>query len=130
MIILDTCALVWLVDSPSNLSGKAIDAIREHSSSLSVVPISAWEIAVKAATGRILMKKTMSPLRWYEESVEEFGLDEIHLDAGLLCASATLPLIHRDPCDRMIIAAAITHQCPVITADRIFKKYKDIRIVW
>ena len=47
MIILDTCALVWLVDSPSNLSSKALDAIREQSSSLCVVPISAWEIAVK-----------------------------------------------------------------------------------
>ena len=76
------------------------------------------------------MKKNILPLEWYEESVEEFGLNEIPLDAGLLCASAVLPNIHRDPCDRMIIAAALRHACPVITADRMFKKYKDIEVVW
>lgn len=130
MIILDTCAFVWLVDSPGNLSRKAIEAIEGQNGALAVLPISAWEIAIKCRQGGILMKKGIHPLEWYNDSVKDYGLHEISLNAGLLCASASLPFIHRDPCDRMIIAAAIGYKCPIITADRIFSKYPELQVIW
>lgn len=130
MIILDTCALVWLIDSPKNLSLKAIAAIERQSNTLAVLPISAWEIAVKSRQGGILMGKKISPVEWYNEAVKDYGLNEISLSASLLCVSANLPMIHRDPCDRMIIAAAIEQKCPVVTADKIFKQYSEIEVIW
>lgn len=130
MIVLDTCALVWLVDSPAELSDNAIEAIRKNSGSTAVLPISAWEIALKVRNGGILMRHSMSPYEWYREVLEDYGLVEIPLDAKILCASAKLEFIHRDPCDRMIIAAAIEHRSPVVTADQTFRKYPGLKVIW
>ena len=130
MIILDTCAFVWLIDSPKNLSDKAVRAIEEQSETLAVLPISAWEIALKCGQRGIVISKGRMPLEWYNEAVHNYGIQEIPLTASLLCESAKLPLIHRDPCDRMIIAAAIMHRCPIITADKIFGKYPNLSVIW
>lgn len=130
MIILDTCALVWLVDSPSELSANAVESIRKNSGSTAVLPISAWEIALKVRNGGILMRHSLSPYEWYREVLEDYGLVEIPLDAKILCASAKLEFIHRDPCDRMIIAAAIEHRSPVVTADQTFLKYPGVKVIW
>ncbi len=129
MIILDTCALVWLVDSPHNLSKKALQNIKD-SDSLAVLPISAWEIALKCRNGGIQMKKNMDPLNWYSEALTDYGMKEIQLNAQLLCSSVLLPPIHRDPCDRIIIAAAIEYRCAVVTADKVFSKYPQLEVVW
>ena len=52
------------------------------------------------------MSGPLSPQEWYAEVVRRYGLHEIALDARVLCESVALPPVHRDPCDRMIIAAA------------------------
>ena len=130
MIILDTCALVWLVDSPAELSGNAIEAIRKNSDATAVLPISAWEIALKVRNGSILMRHSISPYEWYREVLEDYSLIELPLDAKILCASARLDFIHRDPCDRMIIAAAIEHKSSVVTADQTFWKYPGVKVIW
>lgn len=130
MIVLDTCALVWLVDSPADLSDNAIESIRKNSGSTAVLPISAWEIALKVGNGGILMRHGISPYEWYREVLEDYGLTEIPLDAKILCASAKLEFIHRDPCDRMIIAAAIVHRSAVVTADQTFRKYPGLKVIW
>ena len=130
MIILDTCALIWLTNKPDLLSPKAANMIRRKADALAVVPISAWEVALKINNGTLQLHGTLSPLKWYHEVVSRYGICEIPLDAALLCASAGLPLIHRDPCDRMIVAAAITNHAAIITADANIPKYPGVKVVW
>ena len=59
---------------------------------------------------------------------ERYGLTQIPLDAGLCAVAAELPLHHRDPCDRFIIAAALRLDVPVVTIDRRFEAY-GVRVV-
>ena len=103
MIILDTCTLVWMTNCPEELSKAAAKAIRANADALCVLPISAWEIAMKIKGGKLAVGGTMSAGEWYEKVVNSYGLREIPLTAELLCASVQLPPVHRDPCDREAI---------------------------
>ena len=130
MIILDTCALMWLVNSPADISIPAATAIRAQARELAVVPISAWEVAVKTANGGLQLPGGVDPFSWYRTARERYGLREIPLSASLLCRAAALPPIHRDPSDPMIIAAAIESRLPVVTADPVFGRYPGVTVVW
>lgn len=130
MILLDTCALVWMTNQPSSLSAEASKAIRRSADALAVVPISAWEIAIKCRDGGLRLSGRLTPQEWYAETVRRYGLYEIPLDARVLCESVALPPIHRDPCDRMIIAAAQHHGLPIVTADTTIPRYPDVRVIW
>lgn len=50
--------------------------------------------------------------------------------APCICAAVALPPLHRDPCDRMIIAAALSHKLAIITADRVIPTYPGVKTVW
>lgn len=130
MILLDTCALIWLASDPGSLSAKAAAAIRRYSDGLTVSPISAWEVAIRCRSGGLRLSSSLTPADWYEETVRRYGMHEMPLDARLLCMSVTLPPIHRDPCDRMLIATALTHRLPLVTADATIARYPGVKIVW
>jgi len=130
MIVLDTCTLLWLVAEPERLSQAAVSALRRHEASLAVVSISAWEIAVKAGAGKLGLPPGISPAEWFGQARAEYGLHELPLDSAVLCRTAALPPIHRDPCDRFIIAAALYHHAPVVTADPLFAAYPDLTVIW
>lgn len=129
MIILDTCVLLWLSQCPSKLSSPASSAMREDSD-LRVVSISAWEIAMKANSGKLKLANGLSAQQTFDMALSDFGLSEIPVNSKIFCLSASLPSIHLDPCDRMIISAAIMHNCPIVTADKVFEKYPGIKIIW
>jgi PIN domain nuclease of toxin-antitoxin system len=130
MILLDTCALVWMTTQPGQLSAKAAEAVRRNADAIAVVPISAWEIAIKCRDGGLRLSGPYSPHEWYQEAVRRYGLHEIPLDALVLCESVALPPIHRDRCDRMIVAAALRHCLPIVTADTTIPRYPDVTVVW
>jgi PIN domain nuclease of toxin-antitoxin system len=130
MILLDTCALLWLAIEPKRLSADARAAIRRHADALAVSPISAWEIATKAQSGKLRFPKVLPPLAWYRKAVERYALRECPLDAATLCRAVALPPLHHDPCDRMIIATAIVHDLPVVTADGNFARYPSLTVIW
>ncbi len=129
MKILDTCALLWLLHDPSKLSKNALSAIKEDMDNC-VVSISAWEIAVKVRSGKLQIFGDMSSFDAFKMALNDYSLREVPVDSKIFCSSAALPLIHRDPCDRIIIAAAIENKCQVITADKIFGKYPGLDVIW
>ncbi len=130
MILLDTCALLWLTQDPGKLSPAAQTAIRQHSDELAVSPISLWEIALKHDLGQLKLTQKISLEEWYPAVITSYGLHEFPLDAQTLLTSLRLPPIHKDPCDRMIIATALRHNAHIITADQIIPSYPKVRILW
>ena len=128
MIILDTCAFLWLVSSPDRLSIKARRALETQP--MALVSISAWELAMKAGAGKLVLPPSLSATEFVQQALEVYDIHEVMLDSEMLCAAAGLPSIHRDPCDRMIIAAALTRNLPVVTADAVFLKYSGIQVIW
>lgn len=119
-LILDTCAMLFLASGDRRLSARARKVL-STSSVVSICAISGFEIALKVAQGKLELP--LSPHQWLAGMVTEYHLDVIDLDLELCQQAAELPSIHRDPCDRFIIAAALRVDAGVVTVDPIFARY-------
>ena len=119
-LILDTCALVWLVSGHARLSKEARTQI-EAAQLVYVCPISAWEISLKVARGTLELP--LPPLEWFNRSLDVHHLTLTDLSVEVLIHANTLPWHHRDPADRFIIATAQMENLTVVTSDGRFKDY-------
>ncbi len=119
-MILDTCALLWLAEGGKNLSKKTLDRI-EESAVVYVSAISAFEIAAKCRSGKLHLP--VPPAQWFQGVVEHHGLAIQPLDWDLCVAAVELPHVHKDPCDRFIIATAKKLGLTVVTGDPVFRSY-------
>ena len=128
MILLDTCALLWLAIDPGQLSGAAREAVRKHSDRLFVSAISAFEIGQKHARGKLKLK--LPPKRWFGRALELHGLHELSLDSTILLAATALPDRHRDPLDRILIATAQARKMTLLTPDPLMRSYTGTKVLW
>lgn len=119
-MILDTCALLWLVSGNKKLSRATLKEIN-NSPAVYVSAISGFEISLKTAAGRLELSHPVET--WFEQVAEHHGLTVLPLELDACIAAAKLPAIHDDPFDRFIIAAAILHDLTVVTRDEQFGKY-------
>ena len=119
-LLLDTCALVWLATGDSKLSEKARTAVAA-ADSVSVSPVSAWELGQKHRRG--LLKLPVSPRELFLAAIERYSLDIAPLDPEVMFAASALPEHHKDPSDRFIIATALLGNMAVVTADHRFREY-------
>ncbi len=119
-LILDTCALVWLVSGDDRLSKEAKTEI-EAAQLVYVCPISAWEISLKCA--KETLELPLPPLEWFNRSLDVHHLTLTDLSVEVLMHANTLPWHHRDPADRFIIATARMENLTVVTSDKRFEDY-------
>ena len=125
-LLLDTCATIWLSkDEP--VSAEASDAVRRAAESgepTYVSPITAWEIGMLAARGR--MNLLMAPERWFERLLEAPGLRLADLPPNVLIASSFLPgTPPNDPADRILAATAREYGYTLVTRDRPLLDYAE-----
>jgi PIN domain nuclease of toxin-antitoxin system len=102
------------VDADGELPAAAAAALRTAAEAY-VSVVSAWEVAIKAAGGKLRLKEP--PIQWLPGMTERYHLREIPLDARTACAAAVLPPIHRDPFDRVLVALAQAQALTVLTSD-------------
>jgi PIN domain nuclease of toxin-antitoxin system len=124
-VLLDACALLALARGELPNSAEAALGAAPEAWVSSVTP---WEVAIKAAAGKLRM--TVPPYVWFLGLAEHHELREIPLDARIACAAAALPPIHRDPFDRVLIALAQTEALTLLTSDENILKYPGIRTLW
>ena len=120
-LILDTCALVWLVADDERLSLTARKEI-EAAELVFVSPISAWEVSLKAARGGLELP--LPPLEWFNRALVAHHLVLANLSVEIMVAANQLPWHHRDPADRFIIATAKQEGLAIVTADARFAAYE------
>ena len=118
--LLDTCALIWLVQKSKRLSASVKRSLVQ-AAEIFVSPVTAWEIAVKHQAGKLVLP--LDPAEWFRIAVASFNLTILPLDYQTLVKSAQLPPHHRDPADRAIIALALSNGLPVVTGDHRFAAY-------
>ena len=119
--LLDTCALIWLVQKSKKLSPSAKRSLA-HAADIFVSPVTAWEIAIKYQAGKLILP--LDPAEWFRIAVDSFNLTILPLDYQTLVKSAQLPPHHHDPADRAIIALALSNGLPVVTGDHRFAAYE------
>lgn len=118
--MLDTCGLIWLVNGGGRLSEDTLEAI-QRADLVYVSAASALEIGCKVSLKKIAL--TMEPCCWYAKTLELHDLIEIPVTGEIALHSSSLPLIHKDPADRIIIATAQLRHLPIVTHDSRFEQY-------
>ena len=119
-MLLDTCALLWLAHKQENLSKAVLNQIDE-ATIVYISAISGFEISLKNKLGKLILP--INPFAWLQNIVEHHNLSIIDLDINICMKATELPLIHKDPCDRFIIATALLNHLPIITKDERFRDY-------
>jgi PIN domain nuclease of toxin-antitoxin system len=125
-LLLDTCAAIWLsnADPISNEASVALQQTRDSGEPVFVSPITAWEMGLLAARGRVNL--LMSPERWFEHLLEAPGLRLSEMPPNILIASSFLPgRLPGDPADRIIAATAREYGYKLLTRDRPLLEYAE-----
>lgn len=122
--LLDTHAWLWMVGNERQRANptawEEIDRAT-LTNSLGVSEISFWEIAVKAASGRLELTK--DPVVWLREAAATPGIGIMEVTRETLVKSALLEMEHRDPADRILVATAIRYGMRLATADARILRY-------
>ena len=124
-LLLDTCALIWLLTGERTLPGHLRLALEERDVFLSVV--SAWEIAIKHAKGTLRLSQP--PERLVPAARQRYGFHSLPVDEASALHVAKLPLLHADPFDRMLVSQAIVHGLTIVTPDPLVTQY-PARTMW
>ena len=124
-VLLDTNTFLWGLSAPEKLSPTARSAIASSERFLSVASI--WEVLIKARTGKLPLPVPAGRYLTAQMNANGVSVLSVRLDHVLQIES--LPLHHRDPFDRILIAQSLEEGWPIITADRVFEKY-PVRVIW
>jgi PIN domain nuclease of toxin-antitoxin system len=122
-ILLDTHILLWAVIEPERLSPSARAALEDPDHQILFSAASAWEMAMKAALGRADLR--ISPARIVDAALA-IGFVELPVRSPAALKLETLPLHHRDPFDRLLIAQAMTEPATLYTADAQLSAYSEL----
>jgi PIN domain nuclease of toxin-antitoxin system len=123
----DTHILLWTVAESRRLSAAARALIGEPDNELTFSSVSLWEVVIKAGRGRDDFRIDVGSLR---RGLFNNGYAELAVTGAHAAALATLPPIHKDPFDRMLVAQAIVEGFTLLTSDPTVAKYPGaIRLV-
>lgn len=122
-LLLDTHALLWSLEGGHNLSATARDMIENAGNEILVSVVSAWEISVKRARGKLTAPHNL------EETIVAAGFMQRLVRFNDCNRLSILPPIHRDPFDRMLISQAMEDGIPLVTKDAVIARY-PLQTIW
>jgi PIN domain nuclease of toxin-antitoxin system len=124
-LVLDTHALIWWMTDPDQLSRRARLAIAAPTNVPYVSAITAYEIELKRSRDPLLGKLPLD----LEDAVLEAGFMWLSITPGDCVVAGRLPLHHRDPWDRLLIAQSMRAGMVIISADERFPAY-NAPMIW
>ena len=128
-VVLDTCAIVWAIGDPARLPDTVAGILTADDTRVCVSAISCAEIACASQRGRIDIDRHWR--RWFRHYVELNGWTVLPIDLDTVEEAYALPdPFHRDPADRLIVAAARGLSAPVVTADARILDYPHVKTLW
>lgn len=119
-LLLDTHVFLWLNAAPERL-GTALVEIEDSRHRLVVSAASSWEIAIKHAGGRLPLPDP--PERYVPELIRRIGAQALSIEHAHALAVTSLPPLHRDPFDRLLVAQARSIDATLVTADERLGRY-------
>jgi PIN domain nuclease of toxin-antitoxin system len=125
-LLLDTNAFLWFAGGDRRLTRRARRAIEAPDAELVLSAASVWEMAIKARLGRLTLP---GPVDAYVAAKRAAGVALLPIDWSHAAAVESLPLHHRDPFDRLLVAQARAEHLPMVTADAVFARY-GIETIW
>ncbi len=130
-LLLDTHVFIWALMDTSRLSAVVKYQLQEPENEVFVSAISFWEIAIKFSLGKLELDGLL-PSELAGIAEQEMGFNLLDLDALSAADSGTIPLLHKDPFDRMLIYQAIRSGCHMVSIDKKFTGYEPhgLKLLW
>jgi PIN domain nuclease of toxin-antitoxin system len=125
-VIVDTHALVWAFNEPKRLSKRAISILTDTSNTILVSAAVAWELSIKVNLGKL---DALPLLAGLTQRLQREGFTELPISVAQATRAGLLPLHHRDPLDRLLVAQAQDLGVPILSADSSLDRY-DIKRLW
>jgi PIN domain nuclease of toxin-antitoxin system len=125
--LLDTHAFLWLHGAPEKVPARLAKELASPSAELLLSVVSAQEIVVKHALGKLVLPET--PRKFVESRCQAAAIELLPLLPAHIWELSALPLHHRDPFDRALIGQARVEGLTLVSADRAFASY-DLALRW
>ncbi len=125
--LLDTSAFLWYVSDHQRLSSVAAERMKDPTSIFHLSLVSIWEVAIKFNMGKLDLPLPFD--EFVDKTIHSYSLRLLNIQIPHLRRVARMPLHHRDPFDRLLIAQSQVENIPVITSDAAFDSY-EIQRVW
>ena len=123
--LLDTHTFLWLVNTPEVLPDPVLRILEDRSAIVLLSIVVPWEIAIKAKTGKLDAGDILDN---FEEKATKAKLDMLETTVRQVVRAGRLPLHHRDPFDRLLIAQAFELRIPILSNDQTLDLYGVSRI--
>ncbi len=124
-LILDTHIFLWWLCNDDRLPDTAMALITDQRNQILVSVVSAWEISIK-----VFLEKLQFPLADLESEIAGNGFNPLSINFSHALKYGTIPLHHRDPFDRMLVAQSSVESARLVTHDRLLAKYgEDVYLV-
>lgn len=124
--LLDSHALIWMMEGDSRLSKTVSDIILDGENSIWISKASFWEISIKRSLGKLKLGHATS--EFWKISLEQ-GIQLLNIEISHLSQLEKLPFHHNDPFDRIIISQALAEGMSILSKDNKFSLY-DIKLIW
>jgi PIN domain nuclease of toxin-antitoxin system len=129
--LLDSNAFLYFKNRPAALRQEAYQTIQDPQNTIFVSTAGLWELADKASKGKLpefaaVMERLPGPL---EFTLEESNFQLLPIKLAHIANAYLLPLHHRDPFDRLMIAQAMVEDLTVITSDKTFRHYTGLKLL-
>ncbi len=121
-VLVDTHVWLWMWGEPEQLRNEARSVLEDPATKLHVSAVSAWEIATKAAAGRLRLPTSAET--WLTDARHRRDVTEVPITFAHAIRAGSLPPHHRDPFDRMLVAQAQSEGLVLVSADRQLEPYE------
>lgn len=120
-LLLDTHIFLWFITDDPKLPTAAANAIQDPANKVILSAVSVWEAAIKFQTGKLPLPAPPDIYLPYQRHLHD--IESLALDEGAVRFLPTLPEIHRDPFDRILICQALQHGLTLVTVDSDILQY-------
>jgi PIN domain nuclease of toxin-antitoxin system len=120
-LLLDTCTFIWHADDPAALSPVAAAALTDPNNELFLSAVTLVEICIKVSLGKLTL--SAPPEQLLHLARTNAGIVPLPLGEAAALKILSLPQIHKDPFDRMLITQALAHNLTLLTPDPLIRQY-------
>ena len=124
-LLLDTQMLIWLLFWPETLPHNAREIISEEKNDLCFSPVSLWEVSIKSSQNKPDFQLNA---RVMQEYLLDKGCLEVSITSSHTITAGELPMFHKDPFDRLLIAQAVVENLFLLTSDKKITEYPALVI--
>ncbi len=125
-LLLDTHTIIWSMDCPSKLSTAAVTAMQDRANQRFISIGSIWELSIKVRLGKLSLSLPFQ--EWIKQALAALSADLLTINVEDADRQLHLPLHHRDPFDRMLVARSLVGRLSVVSVDAVFDIYGVPRI--